>query len=58
MAEKKEEKKLTRIVIDSVEKDDWIKHANPKAAREELEIHERLAKKYAAKKKDDNKKSG
>lgn len=47
MKKDKTKKTLPRIVIDSVEKDDWIKLVNPKAALEEIEIHEELAKKFA-----------
>ena len=43
----KKRKKLPILRADGDENQDWIKHANPKAAAEEIEIHEMLAKKYA-----------
>ncbi|MDX9956714.1 MAG: hypothetical protein RBT75_21630 [Anaerolineae bacterium] len=39
---------LPVIDIANDENDDWIKKANPQAAREEIEIHERLEAQYRA----------
>ncbi len=39
---------LPVIDIANDENDDWIKKANPQAAREELEIHERLEAQFRA----------
>ena len=38
---------------DSEKEDDWIKNANPKAAKEDIEIHEALDKKNKEEKKED-----
>jgi hypothetical protein len=46
--EPKKKKKLPVLIASGDENQDWIKHANPKAAAEEIEIHEMLARKYAA----------